>query len=175
MTAVSASPWDSPAVRKRNAPPTSPLPRSDRRQGHAGAALAQQDRRRDEYHELPPDLVVLFLLEEPAEDRDIAKERYLAHRGRGHARRDAADDQAVAFLDEHLGFRLAPVDGRYARRDDVASGVVLHDDEHLDLGEDDLVADLLPDHGRRHFELEHRLLELDLRASRANRSIRYLF
>src|SRR5215467_1232273 len=87
MTAVRPSPWDSPAVRKRNRK-TPPLPAGRHRVG-------PEDRRRDEHHELAPGLEVLSLLEEPAEDRNVAHDRHLPHRALGDALGDAADDQTL--------------------------------------------------------------------------------
>src|SRR5712664_3921680 len=101
MTAVSASPWDSPAVRKRKISaiegalvacrsdyhaargrcrpgggPASSLPRCGTRRGRGRTRCRRRrDRlehgRRQEDDQLPTRLEVLVLLEEVAEDRDV--------------------------------------------------------------------------------------------------------
>src|SRR6266508_2523101 len=141
------------------------LPGGNRSQADARASLSDDEGRGDEDDELAAGLAVLLLLEEPADDGDIAEDRHLAHvRGR-QPLGDAADDEAVAVFDQDLGLRLTLVDDRhayaYAQRDVIPAGVVLHEDDHLDLG-DDVGTDLLPDHGGQDIELEPCLLELDL-------------
>src|SRR5262249_53061461 len=141
------------------------LPRSDGSQGHARGALADDDRRRHEDHELASGLRGLFLLEEPAYHRDVAEVRDLAYGVAREVLGDAADDEPVALLDQDLSLRFALVDDRDAdadaKGDGISARVVLHHHEHLDLV-DDLVAHLLPEHARQDIELEHGLLELDL-------------
>src|SRR5215510_8269245 len=145
--------------------------RSDRSQGHARGALAGDDRRGHEYHELAPGLADFLLLEEPAKDGDVAEDRNLAHGTVRNVLGDPADDEAVARLDQDLGLRLALVDGwdgdASADVDGKSPRVVLHEHDHLDLV-DHRIADLLPEHARHDIELEHRLLELDLRPGRAH-------
>src|SRR5882724_361044 len=150
------------------------LPGGDGSQVDARASLSDDERRGDEDDELAAGLAVLLLLEEPADDGDIAEDRHLADVQRGQPLGDAADDEAVAVFDQDLGFRLTLVDDRhayaYTQRDIVPTGVVLHEYDHLDLG-DDVGTDLLPDHGGEDIELEHRLLELDLGTRRAHRRV----
>src|SRR5215813_8798640 len=151
------------------------LPRSDGSQGHARGALADDDRRRHEDHELASGLADLLLLEEPAQDGDVAEDWDLAHGVARFVLGHTADDEAVARLDQDLGFRLALVDGRdgytSANVDGGSARVVLYQHEHLDLV-DHRVANLLPEHARHDVELEHRFLELDLRSRRAHGGIR---
>src|SRR5213594_37627 len=107
------------------------LPGGDRSQADARASLTDDERGRDEDHELAARLGVFLLLEEPAEDRDVAEDGYLADvRGRqslGHS----SDDESVAVFDEDLGLRLSLVDDRHAnahtQRDVIPAGVVLHE------------------------------------------------
>src|SRR5215467_3970173 len=145
--------------------------RSDRSQGHARGALAGDDRRGQEEHELVRGLADLLLLEEPAKDRDVTEDRDLAYAVDRLVVGDSADDEAVARFDQDLGLRLALVDGgdgdAAADVDGQSARVVFHEHDHLDLV-DHGIADLLPEHARHDIELEHRLLELDLRAGRAH-------
>src|SRR5215472_8034374 len=97
--------------------------RSDRSQGHARGALAADDRRGHEYHELAPRLADLLLLEEPAKDGDVAEDRDLAHGVAREILGDSADDKPVALLDQDLGLRLALVDDRDGDADAEGDGV----------------------------------------------------
>src|SRR5688572_25218552 len=131
MTAVRASPWDSPAVRKRNtsaiwsegqlttrdrsegglAAPLGKL--SGRRRRRAGAARrVPKDRRGEEDGELGVRVDGRRpLLEEPAEERDVAEQRYLRDRLGLAPLVDAADHQRLAFLHDDLGLGRALDDG----------------------------------------------------------------
>src|SRR5215467_11302752 len=148
--------------------------RSDRSQGHARGALAGDDRRGQEEHELVRGLADLLLLEEPAKDGDVTEDRDLAYAVDRLVVGDSADDEPVARLDQDLRLRLALVDGwdgdAATDVDGQSPRVVLHQHDHLDLV-DHRVADLLPEHARHDVELEHRLLELDLRPGRAHGGI----
>src|SRR2546425_520381 len=193
MTAVSAWPCDSPAVRKRKISGMAfRVPRRARDQGRARAGAAArapgsllrgrrrrcgrgavdrpQDGRRHEDDQLSASLGLLLLLEEPAEQRDIAEDRYLADGGYVGRGGDAANDEVIALLDEDLSFRLALVDrgglSGAAEVHGVAARVVLDDDDQLDLGD---VA--FPDDRRGHLELQERFLELDLSPRRADRGV----
>src|SRR5262245_30015978 len=60
-----------------------------------------ENRRGEEDHELAPRLEVLLLLEGPAEEGDVAEDRYLAHRVLVHRLGDASDDEALALVEQH--------------------------------------------------------------------------
>src|SRR5262245_59207681 len=100
MTAVSASPWDSPAVRKRKVSgmgfrvsrasqrrgprPWRPGPRSAPLLGDGGgrrgvrALGVPEESRGQEHDQLPARLGTLALLEEPPHQRNVAEDRDLA-------------------------------------------------------------------------------------------------
>src|SRR5215475_3719051 len=99
------------------------LPGSDGSQGHARVALANDDRRRHEDHELAAGLGGLLLLEEPADHRDVAEDRDLAHGIAREVLGDSADDEPVALLDQDLGLRLALVDDGDADADAERDGI----------------------------------------------------
>src|SRR5438105_3281813 len=143
-----------------------------RSRDRGGGGVPPEDRRGDEHDQFGGVVAVASLLEQPAEDRDVAEERDAADRLLALAVRHAADHQPLAFLDEHLGLRLALVDGGRlaaagAEVDGGAPRVVLDQHAHLDA-----IDVPLADDGRRDLELEHRLLELDLGPGRADRRVR---
>src|SRR3989442_1143642 len=160
MTAVSAWPCDSPAVRKRKISGMAfRVPRGARDQGRARAGAAArapgsllrgrrrrwrcgrgavdrpQDGRRHEDDQLSASLGLLLLLEEPAEQRDIAEDRHLADGGYVGRRGDAAKHEVIPLLYEDLRFRPVVVDcgGVFGAAEGygVAARAVLDDDEHL--------------------------------------------
>src|SRR5438105_5251105 len=157
---------------RRGAANDGSLPGRCRSRDRCGGGVPPEDRRGDEHDQLGGVVAVTSLLEQPAEDRDVAEERDAADRLLALAVRHAADHQPLAFLDEHLGLRLALVDGGRlaaagAEVDGGAPRVVLDQHAHLDA-----IDVPLADDGRRDLELEHRLLELDLGAGRAHRRVR---
>jgi hypothetical protein len=131
------------------------------RRGRAQYAWGQ------EHHQLAALLEGLGDAKERAQDGDVAEQGHLADVVAHLEAGDAADDEALALPDEHLGDGLARVDGgRGARRPevhDVAARVVLHHDRHPDLA-----VLVLDDDGRGHVEPEGRFLELNLGAGRAH-------
>src|SRR3989442_8729729 len=172
MTATRASPWDSPAVRKRKTPLISPG--LGRRRNLRDVGL--QDRRRDEHDQLTARGLRGDGLEQPAEHRNVAEQgnlpRLVGVQVGGHA----ADHEAFPLFDQDLGLGATLVDDRRGARGGaevhgrVAPRVVLDRYLHLDLGD---VA--FTDDGWEDVEPQHRFLELDLRTGRADRRIGNFF